>query len=137
MLVKGDDPALGPGLLFGFLGSGELFLQIRDPNNKTVIVRRSGQPIQLPHYLKLIRLGNVFEASISDNGHAWAPFAACELDLPSCNTLGFSVSAQDPDVLVTAKFANIRLLKPRLDVAAHASDAPAATNPPASDAREK
>jgi len=112
LLFKGDDPTLGPGLLFGFLGSSELFLQIREANNMTTIVRRSGQPVKYPMYLKVIRRNTVFEASVSSDGVAWSPFAACELELPATNTIGFTVSTHDINTLATAKFSNIRLLKP-------------------------
>ena len=138
LLVKGDDPALGPGLLFGFLGSGELFLQSRRQDNTTEVVKRSGQPIPLPSYLKLIRRGRAFEACVSVDGLAWEPFAACELDLPGGNTVGFAVSAQVPDTLASAKFANIRLLLPGLPVAAQTNAAPAAViHKPVRAARKK
>jgi hypothetical protein len=112
LLIKGAETALGPGLLFGFLGSGELFLQVRQPNNKTAIIKRSVRPVRLPGYLKIIRRGKAFEAWVSVDGRAWNLFAACELDLPSRNTLGFAVSAQVPGTLATAKFTSIRLLTP-------------------------
>jgi hypothetical protein len=112
LLVKGADPALGPGLLFGCLGSGELFLQIRQPGNKTAVVKRSVQPVRIPNHLKLIRRGKAFEACVSSDGLVWSPFAVCELDLPSGNAIGFTVSAEVPDTLATAKFADIRLLAP-------------------------
>ena len=137
LLVKGSDPALGPGLLFGFLGSGELFLQIRQPNNKAVVVKRSGQPVRVPSYLKLIRRGRAFEALISADGLAWDPFAACELDLPSGNTVGFSVSAQVPNTLATAKFASILLLTPGMPAAAKTNSVPAVIKKPIRPARKK
>jgi len=118
LLVKGADPTVGPGLLFGFLGNGELFLQLRHPNNSTVVVKRSGRRIELPHCLKIVRRGKTFEASLSVDGVAWDRFASCELDLPADNAVGFSVSAQIPDTLATAKFARIRLVAPLLPAAA-------------------
>lgn len=114
LLVKGDEPDLGPGLLFGFLGSGELFLQIRQPNNTTVVVKRSEHPVRIPSYLKLIRHGKSFEACVSADGRNWDLFSTCELDLPSENTVGCTVSAHVPNTLATAQFANIRLLTPSL-----------------------
>jgi hypothetical protein len=110
LLVKGEDPVPGPGLLFGILGSGELFLQLRQPNNKAVVVKRSGTPIRIPSHLKIIRCGKLYEAYVSGNGLSWERFAACELDLPAGNTIGFSVSAQVPNARATAKIASIRLL---------------------------
>ena len=114
LLVKGDEPDLGPGLLFGFLGSGELFLQIRQPNNTTVVVKRSERPIRIPCYLKLIRSGKTFEACVSADGRTWNLFSACDLELPSDNAVGCTVSAHVPNTLATAQFANIRLLTPGL-----------------------
>ena len=114
LLVKGDEPDLGPGLLFGFLGSGELFLQIRQPNNTTVVVKRSERPVRIPSYLKLIRHGKSFEACVSADGRNWDLFSTCEMNLPSENTVGCTVSAHVPNTLATAQFANIRLLTPSL-----------------------
>ncbi len=114
LLVKGDEPSLGPGLLFGFLGSGELFLQIRQPDNTAVLVKRSERPIRLPSFLKLIRHGKTFDACVSADNRTWDLFSSCELDLPSDNTVGCTVSAHVTNTLATAQFANIRLLKPSL-----------------------
>ena len=110
LLVKGDDPSTGPGLLFGFLGSGELVLQSRQPRGRTDLIKRSGGATPLPTYLKLVRRDQRFEALTSADGRTWSVFAACELELPPCNTVGFSVSAQTPNTLATAKFADIHLL---------------------------
>ena len=110
LMVKGADPTLGPGLLFGFLGSGELFVQIRQPRTRTiVVVKRSVRPVQLPCFLKIVRRGNAFDTLVATDDITWHHFAACELDLPSDNTIGFSVSPQVPDALATAKIARIRL----------------------------
>ncbi len=137
LLVKGGDPSQGPGLLFGFLGSGQLFLQIREPNNMTVLVKRSERPFPVPKYLRLARVGHVFEAYFSADGLAWTPFGACELELPAKNTIGFSVSAQDTNTLATAKFANISLQAPGQLGAAKAGAAPAGPKKPAGAARKK
>jgi tRNA A-37 threonylcarbamoyl transferase component Bud32/DNA-directed RNA polymerase subunit RPC12/RpoP len=109
LLVKGGDPADGSGLLYGYLGSGELFLQIRDPNNKTTLVKRSERPLSVPRHLRLSRTGSVFEASFSEDGRAWTPFGSCELALPARNSVGLAVSAHETNALATAKFAAIDL----------------------------
>lgn len=109
LLVKGADPTQGSGLLLGILGGEELFLEILQPNHKPVVVKRSGRQSPLPVHLTLTRRGTVFEASVSADGIVWTPFAACELNLPDVNTVGFSVSAHDPATLATGTFANIRL----------------------------
>jgi hypothetical protein len=136
LLVKGDDPALGPGLLFGFLGSGELFLQARQPNNKAVVVKRSGQPVLIPSHLKVVRRGNRFEACVSSDGRFWETFAAYEQELPAVNTIGFAVSSHVSNILATAKFANIHVLLPGQPGAAQSTNAPAVTRKPASAARK-
>lgn len=114
LLIKGEDPALGPGVLFGFLGTGELFLQLRQPTatNRAVVVKSSGSPVPLPSYLRIARAGKTFEACTSPDGSAWTPFATCELDLPADNTVGFCVSSQDAAALAAAKFSDIRLQNP-------------------------
>lgn len=127
LLVKGDDPSHSPGLLFGFLGSGELFLQVRQLNGRNVVVKRSEAPVLPPRYLKLMRRGYAFEAYFSADGHAWEPFASCELDLPAINKVGFAVTAQVPDALATAKFSSIRLLTPNSPAAAQTNGVPAAS----------
>ncbi|MDD4016310.1 MAG: serine/threonine-protein kinase [Kiritimatiellae bacterium] len=120
LLVKGDDFTHGPGLLFGFLGSGELFLQTRKPDETAVIVKRTGRPLQLPVYLKIIRNGKMFQACVSSYGRNWYPFAECSLELPPGNAIGLAVCSQDPATLAMAKFADICLLTPpRAAVSAH------------------
>ena len=110
LMVKGPDPTIGPGLLFGFLGNGYLFLQIRQ-QNKTLVVKSSGRPIHIPCHLKLVRQGRMFKAYTSFDGNTWTPFASSELELPAENTLGFVVSAQVPSTLATATFTGIHLMK--------------------------
>jgi serine/threonine protein kinase len=129
LLAKGEEPAAGPGLLFGFLGSGELFLQRRQPGQTPEILCRSEGPVPLPCHLKLIRRGNTFEACVSTDGLAWKTFASCALDLPAANAVGFAVSAEDAAALAPAKLAHIRLLTP----SAPKTNAPpaAAKRPPA------
>jgi serine/threonine-protein kinase len=136
LLVKGDDPALGPGLLFGFLGNGELFFQARQPNNKSVVVKRSGQPALLPSHLKVVRRGNRFEACVSSDGRSWETFAAYDQELPAVNTIGFAVSSHVSNTLATAKFANIRVLMPGQPGATQNTKAPAVTRKPSGAARK-
>jgi serine/threonine protein kinase len=112
LLIKGEFPADKPGLLFGFLGSGEQFLHIRQTDDRTVVVKRSEQSIRVPGYLRIVRRGKMFEACVSVDGRSWSRFAFCELDLPARNTIGFAVSAQMPNTLATAEFAGIRLRTP-------------------------
>ncbi len=114
MLVKGDDPSAGPGLLFGRLGSGELFLQTRQPDARNTLAKRSDAAVALPRFLRLERKGDTFKASVSPDGRAWEPFASCELSLPPVNAVGFCVSSQDTNALAAAKFSNIFLLEPDL-----------------------
>jgi len=109
LLIKGDDPLKGPGLLFGLLGSGQLFLQLRNSDHTVVNLRISEQPLPLPGYLRLIRNGHAFEAFHSVDGRSWESFAACELELPARNTVGLAVSSQEPGRLVSARFAGIHL----------------------------
>ncbi len=110
LLVKGEDPAAGPGLLFGFLGTGELFLQKREAPGRVALVKRSELPFRLPCHLRIVRCGDMFEALVSFDGRSWGSFAACELRLPAAMTVGFAVSSQDAAVLATGAFAEIRLL---------------------------
>jgi len=126
LLVKGEDPSAGSGLLFGFLGSGELILQARQSKGRPAVIKRSGERLPLPTYLKLIRCNRQLEALVSTDGRSWNTFASCELDLPTCNTVGFCVSAQAPNTLATAKFAEIHLLTPGQPAAPSASALPAA-----------
>jgi len=109
LLIKSAGLADGPSLRFGFLGSGHLFLQIREPNHTTVLVKRSERAMPIPLHLRLTRQGSVFEAFFSDNGVSWTPFGSCELSLDEKNCVGFAVSAQDASELATAKFSSISL----------------------------
>ena len=127
LLIKDDLSAQSPGLLFGFLGSGQLLLQgrygaLKTPpptgfwtfggrlSKKTATVKRSDKGISLPVHLKLVRHGSTYDAFTSQDGENWTLFASCEADFSPTNVIGFAVSSQDPDALATAKFASVRLL---------------------------
>jgi len=125
ILVKGDNPAIGPGVLFGFLGSRKLFLQARHLDISAQVVKCSEPLQQLPGYLKLIRQGNLFEALTSVDGHHWDSFAEFELELPQVNTIGLAVSAQYPDVIASARFSDIHLKPLEISNAAQTNVAPA------------
>jgi len=113
LMVKGDQPDRGPSLLFGFLGNRELFVQLRDPDRRLfMVITRSRKPVDLPCRLKLVRSGNRFEACHSVEGQVWETLARCELVLPAETHVGFALSAQLPNSLATAKFADIHLAKP-------------------------
>jgi len=112
ILLKAEDIRREDGLFFGFLGNGELALQIRLPGNRTTVVRRSASPVARPAWLMVVRHGDTFEARVSGDGGAWLPFAACEMPLPPRNSVGFAVSANSREALATAKFADIRLRLP-------------------------
>lgn len=109
LLIKGSDPAQGPGLLFGFLGSGELFLQQRQPTGETQLIKCEDPPAQQVRHLRISRHGSQFEAEVSADGHAWTTFATCTLDLPVTNAVGFAVSPHINEALATAKFSDICL----------------------------
>ena len=125
LLIKGADPTRGPGLFFGFLGNGDLFLQARKPQGKPVLVKRSGRPIPFPCSLRITRRGSTFEAALSGDGLTWAPFATYDLGLPRATAVGFVVCPNKPDTLATAKFAGIRLLTPPLGAAPQTNAVPA------------
>jgi serine/threonine protein kinase len=110
LLVKGADPALGPSLFFGILGTGELILQQRHPGSPPSVLKRSERPAAQPCHLKLTRRGAAFEASFSSDGRTWETFSAGKLELPAENAIGFSVSAQDPATLATGSFGDVRVL---------------------------
>jgi serine/threonine-protein kinase len=109
LLVKGNDPAQGPGLLFGFLGSGELFLQLRRESGETELIKRETPRSRRQRHLRLSRRGDLFEAGVSADGREWTPFALCPLELPAGNAVGFAVSPHVPRALATAKFTAIQV----------------------------
>ncbi len=109
LLIKGDDPAIGPALLFGFLGNGKLFLQIRNLDISNEIIKCTEPLAVLPAYLKLIRNGNMFEAMTSADGQRWEHFEEVEFDLRLINSVGLVVSSEDPKSLVSARFSDIHL----------------------------
>lgn len=110
LLLKGADISAVDGLYFGFLGNGELALQVRLPEGGTKVIRRSEDAIRLPVWIMVARHGENFEAKISDNGNIWHLFAACELPLSHANSIGFIISANSRAALATASFADIRVL---------------------------
>lgn len=111
--VKGADASTCPCVLFGFLGNGELFLQVRNPENKAIVIKKVLQPALLQRYLMIVRRNSVFEALYSSDGIAWTSFGRCSLDLPREHSVGFSISAVDPNKFSTVKFDSMSLKLPQ------------------------
>ena len=117
LLVKGNVLSVGPGILFGFLGDGKVFLQIRHADSTVELIKCSEQSIPVPAYLKIIRCGQEFETLLSADGISWETFSRCELKLPLHNKIGLAVSSQDPGTPAMAKFSNITLVPSEWPVA--------------------
>ncbi|MEI7946159.1 MAG: serine/threonine-protein kinase [bacterium] len=111
--VKGADASTCPCVLFGFLGNGELFFQVRNPENKAIVIKKDILPIVAQRYLMIVRRDSLFEALYSSDGIAWTPFGRCALDLPADHTVGFSISAVDPNKFATVKFDSMSLKLPQ------------------------
>ena len=113
--IKGTDASTCPWVLFGFLGNGDLFFQVKNPDNQGVVIKSVRQPNVEQRHLMIVRRGSSFEALYSSNGSSWTPFGRCTLDLPSEHTVGFSVSLLDPNKFETVKFDGMSLKLPRAD----------------------
>ncbi len=113
--VKGTDASASPWLLFGFLGNGELFLQVRNPDNKAVIVKRANPLALDPRYLMIVRRENLFEALHSRDGRSWTPFGRCTLELPAEHAVGFLIATLDPQKFATVRFDAMSLKLFRAD----------------------
>ncbi len=112
LMLRGNKPSSGPSLLFGFLGSGVLFAQLRHPERRMqTVFRQSGKPVALPCHLRVVRRSAQIDIAYSANGMDWTPFAVCEFGLPEETSVGFALSAEAPHALATAKFADVRLMK--------------------------
>lgn len=109
MLIKGADPALGDGLFFGVLGSGDLVLQLRRATGEKHVLKREPPRVSPWRYLGINRTADTFAALVSEDGRTWAPFMTCTLPLTEANTVGFVVSPNLAHALSTAKFTTIRL----------------------------
>lgn len=110
LLVKNEDLNNPLGVLFGFLGSGNLFLQVRGLGKTAEMVKCSKDIIDLPVYLKIERAGRKFVASTSADGVEWSEFSKCEVDLQKVNAIGLSVSSENVDTVASAKFSGITLV---------------------------
>lgn len=111
--VKGADASTCPCVLFGFLGNGELFFQERNADNKAVVIKNVLQSAAAQRYLMIVRRDSLFEALYSSDGITWTPFGRCTLDLPADHTVGFSISAVDPNKFSIVKFDSMSLKLPR------------------------
>lgn len=113
--VKEADASVSPWVLFGISGGNDLFLQVRTPDKKTVIVKSERRTMAQPPYLMLVRRGFIFEALHSTDGQAWTSFGRCALQLPKDHVAGFSISTTSPEALTTVKFDAMRLALPASD----------------------
>ena len=110
--IKGAETSTCPCVLFGFLGNGELFFQVRNPENKAIVIKNVIQPTAAQRYLMIVRRDSSFEALYSSDGIAWVPFGRCTLDLPDDHTVGFSISAVNPNKFATVKVDSMSLKLP-------------------------
>jgi regulation of enolase protein 1 (concanavalin A-like superfamily) len=70
--------------------------------------------ITLPHWLKLTRTGNSFEAQHSADGKTWEPIGTASVavvPMPPDILVGFNMTANDPKLanVVTAQFSNLTI----------------------------
>ncbi len=105
-----DDRA--PGLFFGVQGDSTLVMLTRDEGGDEEEVRASDAPVFLPCRLRIMRYGDRFVASVSQDGDRWQPFAKCTLSLPAQIRVGFAVASHVPGGMSTAEFRDIALLVP-------------------------
>jgi len=112
MLVKNQNLSDPSGILFGFLGSGHLFLQVRGKSRTAEVVKCMKNVVALPAYLKIVRDGRLFTTFFSSDGEDWSEFASCEMDLKSGNAVGAVVSSQHPESVALAKFSSVFLQFP-------------------------
>lgn len=113
--IKGAETSTCPWVLFGFLGNGNLFFQVKNPDTQGIVINSVRQPNAEQRHLMIVRRGSSFEALYSSSGSSWIPFGRCTLDLPSEHTVGFSVSMLDPNKFATVKFDTMSLKLPRTD----------------------
>ena len=131
IMIKGAEYAAGPSLVFGYLGNGQLFMQVRRPDGApdlpprlfrraspsrpahlVSLVNISEKPLPVSLHLRIVRSGKGYEASHSKDGTKWRRFAVCEIDLGRINSVGLTVSSHSPKELATAKFSQVRLMTP-------------------------
>ena len=110
LLVKNEDLNNASGVLFGFLGYGNLFLQIRREGKTANMIKCSKEIIDPPVYLKIERSGIMYTASTSADGTEWSEFAKCDTDLHDVNTIGLVVSSENEESMASAKFTDITLI---------------------------
>jgi serine/threonine protein kinase len=113
--IRGTDGSDAPWVFFGFLGSGDLFFQVRTAEKATRVVKHVRQPDAMLKYLMMVRRGNSFEALHSRDGRDWTPFARCTLDVPEAHVAGFFVATLNPDVLTPVKFDLMKLKLPSVN----------------------
>ncbi|MFO7936560.1 MAG: serine/threonine-protein kinase [Kiritimatiellia bacterium] len=109
MLIKNQDVKNTAELLFGFLGSGHLFLQTRGKGRTAEVLKCRKDAAELPVYLKIRRVGRVYTAYTSSDGEKWEQFASHETDMHKSNVVGLTVSSQKPETIVSAKFSSVSL----------------------------
>ena len=110
LLVKNEDLNDPAGVLFGFIGSGNLFLQVRGQGKTAEMIKCSKDIIELPVYLKIERSGRKFVAYTSADRAEWTEFSSCEVDLQGVSTIGLAVSSENIDTVASAKFSGVTLV---------------------------
>lgn len=114
LMVRESSDDYGPNIFFGIQDNGTLLLQLQRTGQPPQVVLISDDPVSLPSHLRIVRIGDLFQASISGDGVSWEPFAERSLSLPERTRVGLAVSCQVPGMLGTAEFRNVTIKVPAI-----------------------
>jgi hypothetical protein len=71
-----------------------------------------GPGVAAPYWLKLLKSGNLFEASSSPDGVVWSLLATQSVAMSGTNFVGLAVTSHNPTIRNTANFDSVRIGPP-------------------------
>ncbi len=88
-------------------GGGTALSYRSSTGGSTTSVNTSGNP---PKWLKLVRAGDVFTSSRSDNGTTWTQISSKTIPMNSAVFVGMGATSHNNGVLTTAMFSNVSVI---------------------------
>jgi len=92
--------------LMAITGSGGSTFQWR-PDADQPARNTDGPPLNVPHWVKLVRAGNTFSCSVSLDGKDWRPVGSATFPMSKTISVGLGLSGHNSSVLNSTLFDNV------------------------------
>lgn len=99
LAIRETDNPTSAGIWLGFNSSGKINVILRAATNAAPTKREFDAGGSEPIWLKVVRRGNTFDCSSSEDGTAWSSFHQEALTLPERSIAGFGISGTNAEAV--------------------------------------